>query len=109
MPLVGGQVAEPIHGAQPINAGAGVGYQWIEVDGGTGYGQALIIAQTITTSAASTTTNIITMEAQGMNADAWREWNAVYTLTGGTGCNHCVTKYEATGWPFNVTYITAGG
>lgn len=116
MPLAPHQVTT----AEPINEIGVAGYQWIEVDAGTGtgYGGTLIIAKStanhIVTNAA-TTTNIIGTET-GMDIDAWREWNAVYTLSwgggggGAAGCTNCVTKYG--GWPFTVgtaaAYTTQG-
>jgi len=101
--------------SDPVTGGAGAGYQWVEVDGGTGvgYGQTLIIAQSIPNTADIITTtrcvaegNTINMTntagATTMDIETWREWNQVYTLAwGGTGaatCTNYVTKYG--NWPF---------
>jgi hypothetical protein len=114
VPILTGQTTM----AGPIN-GAGDGYQWIEVDGGTGcgYGQMLIV-QSISNvghgmgpcTADMINTNTINMTgATTMDIDTWREWNQVYTLswggTAGASCANYVTKYGD--WPFTATNYTA--
>lgn len=98
------------------NGGEAVGYQWIEVDHGTGYGSTLIVAQSISSHTITNTITANTLTAgTAMNIDAWNEWNQIYTLAACAGtsaatstCTNYVTKYG--GWPFTAaSYTMTGG
>lgn len=114
MPYTGQAINAPINAAQitagpppPLRereVGEVAGYQWIEVDGGIGYGTALIVAQNVNVMANTVTLTGSTI----MNIDAWHEWNAVYTLTNVTSATSAATcnVIQYGGWPFTSATTT---